>query len=392
MKPLHRPFIALALTFVLLGSGLGLLMLPRLANWSGPAWWLGDGLDWVHRLHAHGPFQVFGFAVLFTMGIAYQMLAELLGARQSPGRLRVCLVAMAVGTLGDALSAWPLWAWLQFLSGLTFVVGVASHRPPVGTVRRNVAHSHYLRWGSLWLLAALLLHALQFPVARVYELVLWGFLSLYILGVGLRVHPAMFGRQPPPAKLQWAVLGLWNAALLLTFVPHGGAPASLCWLLASLLFVGGMRPWAARPGKLDWPLTAYLSWSYLWLVLACAGRFGLAFELCPSDWAGAIKHAHASGFILIMMVGMGLRLVPAFERKPLAWPAARHLCLGFLVSGAGLRVAGQAGLWPWALVPGGALQMIGVLLFVGSLLATLVSPVVSTHDLPGSPFRELAQV
>lgn len=381
MKPLHRPFVGISLLFALLGSALGLLMLPLLVGWAGPAW--------VSQLQAHGQFQVFGFAVIFTMGIAYQMLAELLGARQSPGRLWLCLGAMAVGTLGQGLSPLPVWRWLQFFSGLIFVAGVASHRPPAGTVRRNVAHSHFLRWGSMWLLAALLFHAVNWPVARVYELVLWGFLSLYIVGVGLRVHPAMLGRQAPAAGLQWTVLVLWNLGLFLTFAPPWAGWASSCWLTASLLLVVGLRPWRRGPARLDWPFTEYLSCSYLWLVLACLGRFGLDFMLCPPGWSGAIKHAHASGFILVMMVGMGLRLVPAFESKPIAWTLARHLCLWLLVGGAALRVAGQASLLPRALLPGGVLQMLGVLLFVGVQLATLLAPVTregeSGADL--SPFR-----
>ena len=199
----------------------------------------------------------------------------------------------------------------------------------------------------------------------------------------------MLGRLAPPARLQWAVLGLWNMGLVLTFVSPLAGWASSCWLTASLLLVAGLRPWPTGPTKLDWPFTAYLSWSYLWLVLACLGRFGLDFELCPSGWSGAIKHAHASGFILVMMVGMGLRLVPAFERKPIAWPPARHLCLWLLVVGASLRVAGQASVLPAALVPGGVLQMLGVLLFVGVLLATLLAPAVhgAEWDVDSSPFR-----
>ena len=386
MKSLHRPFLSVSLAFVLLGSLVGLLMLPYLAHWKG---W--ETFDWVTALRAHGPLQVFGFAVLFTMGIAYQMLGELLQARHSPWKLRFCLSLMAVGTLGQ--SFWPqsLWPWCQLLSGLIFVEGIARHRPPAGTERRNLAHSHFLRWGSLWLLAALVLNALGTPIPRVFELVLWGFLSLYILGVGLRVHPAMLNRSAPPEAIQWTILLLWNLGLLATFSPQLKSAPALCWSIASLLLVAFLRPWPAGPSKHDWPLTRYFSWSYGWLVIACLSRL-----LGPDSWAGAIKHAHASGFVLTMMVGMGFRLIPAFERKPLAWPAVRHLCLWLLVPGTLLRVLGQASILPKALVFGGALQFGGLACFAIAIAVTLLSKAIpvectfNSTELAG-PMRKLRE-
>ena len=110
----------------------------------------------------------------------------------------------------------------------------------------------------------------------------------------------------------------------------------------------------------------------MWLLVACLGRLAVAWPGGPAQWAGAVKHAHASGFVLTMMVGMGLRLVPAFERKPLAWPPARWLCLPLLSLGGMLRLAGQAGTWPGVLLPGAVLQTAAVLLFVGVLLVTML--------------------
>lgn len=354
------------------GTWLGFLMLPFLFQFKGiPDWWLGDGLSWARRLQAHGPMQVFGFCVIFTMGISYQMLGELLNARHSPNAMRLGLGCMVVGTLGQALTPQLLWSCLQLISGLMFVAGMARHRPSIGTARRNLAHSHFLRWGSLWLLVALALQVVGRPTALVLELILWGFLSLYIVGVGLRVHPAMLGRTPPAALLQWTVLWLWNGSLILHLANYP-LPAAVGLFAASLLLVIGLRPWVYSANPHGWPLRGYLGWSYAWLLLASAGRLAAALPDGPAHWAGAVKHAHASGFILTMMVGMGLRLLPAFERKHLAWPAARWLCLGLLSLGGVLRVTGQAGVLPWALLPGGTLQVAALLLFAGSLLATFI--------------------
>jgi uncharacterized protein involved in response to NO len=367
MKPLHRPFVLCALAFLLVGSWLGVLMLPLLAGAADA----GSAVAWPARLQAHGQAQIFGFCVVFTMGIALQMLGELLGARQSPVLVSLCLASMVAGTLGQAWAPASLWPALQLLSGLLFVAAVAGHRPPATTVKRNMAHSHFLRWGSLWLLAALAGNAVGWPLARVYELVLWGFLTLYILGVGLRVHPGMLGRSAPPPALQWTVLWLWNFGLVvMTWWPALGFFGAAPWLLASLLMLVAVAPWNAVQARSEW-LPCYLQWSYGWLLLASIGR--LCLEFYP-HWAGAVKHAHASGFVLLMMVGMGLRLVPSFERKPLAWSPAYRGCFYALSAGVCLRVAGQAGWLPWALLPGGVLQMLGVAMFGLTLLATLLAP------------------
>ena len=378
MKPIYRAFVIVSLASVLLGTLGGLLMLPFLAHWKG---W--ESFDWVTALRVHGPLQVFGFCLLFTMGIANQMLGELLQARQSPWKTGACLVFMTVGTLGQAFWPFPLWPWLQFLAGLIFVGSIARHRPPAATVRRNRAHSHFLRWGSLWLLIALLLNGLGAPIGRVFELVLWGFLSLYIIGVGLRVHPSMLNRSAPPEAIQWAILLLWNVGLVASFGPSLQVPSAACWSVASLLLIVFLRPWSLGPSKHDWPFTSYLSWSYRWLLVACLGRL-----LGPDSWVGAIKHAHASGFVLTMMIGMGLRLVPAFERKPQSWPAARYLCLGLLVPGTFLRVLGQSGIAPQVLVIGGTLQFLGLACFAISTAATLGSKGAAPALSP--PFPKLA--
>lgn len=363
MKPMYRAFVGVSLVFVLVGTLWGLLMLPFLAHWKG---W--QSFDWVTALRVHGPLQVFGFCLLFTMGIANQMLGELLQARHSPVKMGACLLSMTVGTLGQAFWPLSLWPWLQFLAALIFVASVVSHRTPAATVLRNRAHSHFLRWGSLWLLLALLLNGLGTPIERVFELVLWGFLSLYIVGVGLRVHPSMLNRRAPPETVQWAILLLWNAGLVASFGPSLQIVAAACWSVASLLLMFYLRPWSLGLSNHDWPLTSYFSWSYGWLLVACLGRL-----LGPESWAGAIKHAHASGFVLTMMIGMGLRLVPAFERKPQAWPAARYLCLSLLAPGTFLRVLGQSGILPQVLVLGGTLQFLGLACFVVATAATLMS-------------------
>ena len=87
----HRPYLVTAAGFALLGTPLGAAMVCSLCGWL-------PSLGWTAQLEAHGQMQVYGFVVLFTMGIAHQMLHQVFGQTHGQGWMRFSLVAMAVGT------------------------------------------------------------------------------------------------------------------------------------------------------------------------------------------------------------------------------------------------------------------------------------------------------
>src|SRR5688500_3288332 len=90
----YRPFFAVAALFALAGTSVGLSMLFSLGGWLPTH-------AWPAHLKAHGQMQVVGFMVIFTLGMGLQILSQVFG--EPPQKVtRLCLIAMAVGTLLQA--------------------------------------------------------------------------------------------------------------------------------------------------------------------------------------------------------------------------------------------------------------------------------------------------
>jgi len=312
-RALHRPYLAAALAFGTLGSSLGFLMLAVLTGWHHTR-------AWNSHVVAHAQFQVIGCVALFTLGMALQLLAPtpLKGSRAALTLLAGgTLVASGAGFLpGLALTG----ACLQLL-------GLALHVRLFWRGQRwKGCNLGYYLTGQLWLAAAL-------ATARL-ELALWGFACLYILGTGFRLHPRMLGCRRPSEGLQRAVLLGWNAALLAHWpglLAASAALASLPWLKAR---------------REQWLRILYLN-----LAIACVLPPALA------------RHALATGFILPMIVGMALELLPAFARRPIP-RRLRGVLVGALVGATGVRLTGQAAGWATLYLLGGLGQLLALSIFV----------------------------
>lgn len=328
----HRRFLKTALVFLtLFGSLIGAMMAVQLAGWM-PA------RAFQAHLVAHASFQVYGFMLLFIQGISLAMLRT----PRFPRALNP--LTLALTTLGVLLSAFaelgvPVWA------GRT---ALALGSLPL--VWLSWPYGPYLVSGSLWLLAGIL-------TGR-YDLVLWGFATLFVLGLGQRMHPALLGQ---PALPRWArptIAILWNLGLLLQ------QPALL--LLAASLHCAGLRVFRAalRPGRLAWDLRSYLRLSYAWLLVACL----MAVLQAPPSLT---RHTLASGFLLTMMAGMALRIVPALERRAITAPGRPALILLGLQLGAILRLGAQAAGLSQVMALGGLVQLLAVTTFAIVLWQTM---------------------
>jgi hypothetical protein len=365
----YRGFLVLSLALAAVaGSSLGLWILLG---------WLGlVALDsFATLLSAHGQLQVYGFVTLYTMGVAMLILPTFLRTALRPLWLvHACLLAMLIGISANLQGPSALGVLCQTLSILAFFGVLRVTRksaPKAGKARDPLSREHavFLATGTLWLLASPALSLLD--STRALETVLWGFAGLYIAGIGLRVHPGMLGIKGGLYRsLLLPAAGLWNLALAVRWTTVGQTWA---WILLSavLLFLHALRPFRASAISAaggSW-LRYYLRTSYLWLAVAVF--MTLLSQTSSPHLAGAARHALGSGFVLTMMVGMGLRMIPAFEVRRLLWGPGPWVVYLLLILGTVSRVGAQAVGHLWIMALGGAVQLLAVLGFVILLLGTL---------------------
>lgn len=361
----HRLYLLASLAVsALAGTGLGLWLVLGWLGW----------LPLTHHgllLSAHSQLQVYGFVVLFTMGVALMMFPRILGiGLQPPGAAGLALTLMLAGTAANL--AGPVWpgAALQTAAVLTFIVCLRSTRklaPKREKLPLDKSHAVFLGSGSFWLLVSPALSL--WDATRALETVLWGFAGLYIAGIGLRVHTGILGLKGGLANgylLPAAVF--WNLALLLRWTGPAGA-GWWCWSLVAgvAFFLLALKPFRASflpPAGGAW-LRYFVRTSYAWLMLA-AGLFFLT-DHGYEHLAGAARHALATGFILTMMMGMGFRMIPAFEVRQLVWSSAPWVTYVLISLGTVLRVSAQAAGEIAVMALGASLQTLAVLVFAVAL-------------------------
>jgi hypothetical protein len=249
----------------------------------------------------------------------------------------------------------------------------------------------------LLLVAALLHTALALGLSVVWaplvHLTLFGWVSAMIVAVNLHTMPVFTGRAWPYPAVIWSHLGalVGGVSFAAAGMLAGATPLILAGLglelLASLLFMlnvvllmtrgprkGLPPPPPPVPGQreVDKIGTRATSASGLCLPLALLLLLGPRLGLISGAWSLAAEHLAALGWVMLMIVGVALHVLPRFSgrgtRGP-AWARAQltlHLAaLALIVLGLGLGVA--------PLFAAGALAMSAALgLFAWTIWPTLV--------------------
>ena len=324
-------------------------------------------------LAIHAQLQVYGFVGLYTMGVAMMVLPTFLNTKLQPTWLALCslalmLIGIGLNSAGPTLTG----GTCQSLSTLAFLVVLRVTRksaPPrkVESTPLTRGHAIFLATGSLWLLAGPLL-ALKDATAAL-ETVLWGFAGLFIAGIGLRVHTGILGIKGIHGRLLAPSAVLWNLGLALRWTGPGNL-----WvvILATgvCLFFWALRPFRKPylpPAGGPW-LRPFVRTSYFWLLVAVA--LTCATALGYPALAGPARHTLAIGFVITMMMGMGMRMIPAFETKRLPWTNGPWQIYGLVTLGTAIRLPAQTTMNLECLALAGALQFLSIVSFIGLILAT----------------------
>lgn len=366
----------------------------------------------------HAGYQLWGFVLLFIMGVSYHALPRFLGVEREWVRLARATWWLAIGALlftgwgrfGELLPGAPLslcaGALLQFLAvaGWSAVLGrtwrIAKPRPEqflrflfAGTWWWMVAAAFWVAdagfavlhggpgWGARWNEA-------------IYAAILYGGTLAWIQGMFLRTGPVFLDL---PATRQRSVevafwLGLAGTTLaVVAGATRGAAPVQGAGLLAisgSLaFFVLGLRPFARGEKRsaqgdgarhfrfiVGLSFAASLLFALLAVTYAALRPGGQAPGHLLHDGA---RHAFTLGFVTLAIFAMAGRIVPIFRGADLRWPAVHRYGAYLIGWGLVLREAQVAAGWlgqPWLMKLSGVsgiVEAVGVGMASLSILGTL---------------------
>jgi hypothetical protein len=381
----YRAFLATSLALAVGGGFLLAVLLPlaRALEWD----W---GARWDPLAQAHGQLQLVGFTGLFTAGMALRLMPRFSGRQLAFPRVIPWIIAMLAASLvlraavqpaGDSVAR----DVLLLLSATLLCAGALAF---ASVIWRTVLHPEsraeatavFFSLGSLGFVAASGLNlAVVIEMVRdslatappakgsaIVTLLEYGFILLFLGGVGLRAVPNLVGRPRPErsARAVAFVLGSGvaiHAAALLYAAYAEEADAAVMRVSDAGLFVaalgflgiawlsGVFRQSANRVAGASqlqfWFIRAAMTWLTLGaLMLAWFSsraftepRFVDAFAI------DAVRHAVAVGVLTQMIVGMAMLVVPEFAGRRLQHPDERWIVIGMIGA---LNVAAALRVWP----------------------------------------------
>ena len=323
------------------------------------------GIDYSWTL-AHGHAMIFGFVGFFIMGFAYQALPRFKNTTLWRPRLAVSVLPLMI--TGILLQAFahvtaprPPYLPLGIVAGIIQVVAVAIFvLVIVRTLRAAALRESYdgFIYAALgWFLLAAILNPVIFSLfesAKTQEEFLFnvssfnipyrdiqtlGIAVVMILGISLRVLPHAYGFREPSAR--WRRFLIWgvNGAILFSVVSFtSGMTTGVHWWHAAIaisyiiLLVAAIgtplqfRLFTRVPkGSSDRSLK-FIRAAYLWFIIAMLlltfgpyYMFGIYLPMTGGEnpfshaYFGAYRHTLTVGFIMMMIVGISSKVVPAFS-------------------------------------------------------------------------------
>ncbi len=420
LSRLLMAFVTSGLFFMLFpGTFLGVWNLLQIsgresAGWISPAW-----------LQAHGHAQVFGWVGSFILGIGFYSIPKLRdGAKAS---FRAAWVCWAMWTLAVA-ARWAanvyLWHWrtllplsasLELIAFLIFFRAVSGHRSEESGKKLD-PWIWVVASASMGLLFVLLTNFAgciyvsvrattpAFPHLfdqRFLALVAWGFLVPFVWGFSAKWMSIFLGL--PSVRTNWLLSAVIVNLLGLIFALSGYSGGASCLFLAGTsLAVAALRmfePAVNEPKTrgIHSSFPFFIRLAYVWLLVAAALSVTASrWDASGGIW-GASRHALTVGFISVMILCVGQRVLPAFAGMRTLWSTRlMFLALLLLTIGCSLRVTSEVlayqdyASWAWRVLPASALfELAALTLFAINMLGTfLLQP---THAIREPMVTTIAQ-
>jgi len=397
-------FVTSGLIFMLLpGTFLGVWNLIKISGRESvasisPAW-----------LQAHGHAQVFGWVGSFILGIGFYSVPKLRGTAR--GAFVAAWICWALWTAGVALrwfaniEAWhwrlllPVSAALELAAFALFFGIVSRHRPQSGGKASLdpwvwVVISATVGLGLLLIanLAGCLGLALggrgpEFEHVfdqRYLALMGWGFLVPFVWGFSAKWMPVFLGLAPLRPRCLLGAVAASFAGVFLTFAGLGQY-ATLLFAVGTVLAIAALRIFepAQREPKtrgVHASFPFFIRVAYFWLLVS--GLLAMAaarWDISGGIW-GASRHALTVGFVSVMVLCVGSRVLPAFAAMRLLWSTRlMFVALALVAAGCTLRVSCEVlayqgyAAWAWSVLPISAvLELGGLTAFAVNIFGTFL--------------------
>lgn len=397
-------FVSTGLFFMLFpGTFLGVWNLLQISGRESvasisPAW-----------LQAHGHAQVFGWVGSFILGIGFYSIPKLREGNKTSFRgAWVCWTVWTIGVAVRWIANVYLWHWrtllplsagLELAAFLIFFRAVSGHRantPGKGNLDPWIWVVVSASVGLLSVLVTNLAGCISVSVRgatpgfphvfdqRFLALVAWGFLVPFVWGFSAKWMSVFLGLKP--LRSNWLL-----AAVAINLL---GLALALCGylLLGSSLFVSAastavfaLRVFEASVNEaktrgIHSSFPFFVRSAYGWLLLAALlGLAASRWDISGGIW-GASRHALTVGFISVMILCVGQRVLPAFAGMRRLWSTKlMFLALLLLMLGCSLRVSAEMlayqgdASWAWKVLPmSGLLELAALTLFAINILGTFV--------------------
>jgi|GEM_PF-132930 len=409
------------------------------AAMTGGGWGALRGEAWLALVQTHGHIQVFGYLVLFIMGIALHVLPRFKG--QPPPDRRLLLATywlMLTGVLMRALAqphGQGFLRWLLGASALTEVAGVSLFAALVAGIfwrarDRREPFDRFVQAATAWLVAVAGINAyltLRAALdgqrvlnvagdAALLQAAVYGFVVLFVLGVSFRTLPFFLSLKPAHGWLRDGAFAAIVMALPLrvaaVWAPQFGRygwtnPADYIATFTLALGVAAAAvalrvfesPVAeAPPGEAPPAYRTVVQAAYAWLLAGVSlDVYWRLRELdggfTPFYAAGAIRHAFLLGFATLMIMAMAYRTVPVFSGRALRWPAGVPASYLTVMAAGVLRVFPVAFTLAPSKLDFKLLTAGGVLLFfgLGAFFVELATSMFARFAAPAAPLAAPAE-
>ncbi len=391
---LYRPFIRSSVIIaVVLGfsTGAAILIMPLLG--------IERSLTWLTHSQSHGIIQIFGWAGLFVMGLAYHVVPRIFNRPiQYPVPQQLSMWLVILGLLlrftGQSLYTLPIAGLFLIVAGiLLFIAMFIFTWTLYGVIRYSASKSGpaeiWLVTGVIWSVLSGAIHlVIMFRMAMHGEpiahppwnealiyVAIFGFITSFIFGLSVQAIRGFLLLKPTHERMNRLSLVLLQIGLVMVVVGRFGelgqvvAPVGL--ILSSVgagMFVVALRLFEpASKSVLRIPISYlryhwYVRLGFSWLLLGCVMLILIALDeigltnMIVVQVSLPVIHVLTLGFVTNLIFGAASRFIPIFEGADIRYPHLMNvafvlltisivirLAFGFSISEIGERALGISG-------------------------------------------------